>query len=394
MKNKDIIAQEEKYIMHSYGRIPVALESGKNATAWDADGKEYIDFTSGIGVNALGFCDEDWVEAVCSQVGKLQHISNYYYNEQNTKLAQALSEASGMSKMFFCNSGAEANESAIKVARKFGESCGRYKIVTLSDSFHGRTITTLSATGQDVFHKDFLPLTEGFAYAKPNDMDSVRETVDDKTCAVMIEMVQGEGGVIPMEDSFVKELRAFCDDNNILLIADEVQTGIGRTGTFLACQGYDVMPDVVTLAKGLAGGLPIGVCMVNEELKDIFQPGMQGSTFGGNPVSCAAALEVVDRVNDEHFLRDVVGKGKYFEFELAKFPMIELVRGKGLMLGIKLRDVEAKDVLVKCAEEGLLILTAKDLVRFLPPLTITKEEIDKGLKIFTNVVRELSEQQN
>lgn len=390
MNTSDIIKQENEYVVHSYGRVPVALEHGKNATAWDADGKEYIDFTSGIGVNAIGFCDEAWVEAVSNQAAKLQHISNYYYNENNTQLAQELSEATGLAKSFFCNSGAEANECAIKIARKHGEPKGAYKIITLNNSFHGRTITTLSATGQDVFHKDFLPLTDGFVYAEPNDLSSIEALVDDQACAVMIEMVQGEGGVLPMEEGFVKGLEKLCAEKEIVLIVDEVQTGVGRTGSFLASQAYDIKPDIVTLAKGLAGGLPIGVCMVNDKLKDILQPGMNGSTFGGNPVSCAAALEVVNRVNDEFFLRDVVGKGEYIKYELSKLPQIDFVRGKGLMLGIKLRDIAAGEVLVECAKRGLLILTAKDLVRFLPPLTITKEEIDKGLEIFKDVIDDLN----
>lgn len=382
---KEIKAKNEEYIMHTYGRVQVALDKGENATAWDVDGKRYIDFTSGIGVNALGYSDKGWVQAVTAQAQKIQHMCNYYYSQSNTELAQKLAEVSGFSRSFFCNSGAEANECAVKIARKYGESKNADKIITLVDSFHGRTITTLAATGQDSFHKDFLPLTEGFLYAERT-MDSVKAVAADDVCAVMMEMVQGEGGVVPMEESFVKELRAFCDEKNILLIADEVQTGIGRTGRMFAYQGYGVMPDVITLAKGLGGGLPIGVCMVNNELKDLMQPGMNGSTFGANPVVCAGALEVLNRVSDDVFLAEVKGKSEYLFEELEKLSEVDFVRGKGLMVGIKLKNMNAHDVLVKCADRGLLILTAKDLVRLLPPLTITKAEIDEGLEIFKKVI--------
>ncbi len=386
MNSKEIIRQEEEYIIHSYGRVPVALSEGKNATAKDADGKEYIDFTSGIGVNCLGYSDEGWAKAVSEQAAKLQHISNYYYNEQNTALAEELSKATGMAKGFFCNSGLEANETAIKIARKFGEPKAAFKIITLENSFHGRSFATLAATGQESFHKDFLPLPEGFLYAKANDIESVESLIDNEVCAVMIEMVQGEGGVIPMEEDFVRKLEKLCADKGILLIVDEVQTGVGRTGSFMAYQGYGIKPNVVTLAKGLGNGLPIGVCLCDESLKDILRPGMQGSTFGGNPVVCAGALEVLKRVNDEMFLRDVEGKAAYFRYELEKLPQVDFIRGKGLMLGIAIKGKTARDVLLDCAEAGLLVLTAKDLVRFLPPLTITKEEIDKGLKIFKEVL--------
>ncbi len=356
------------------------------APAVDADGKVYIDFTSGIGVNCLGYSDVGWVKAVSEQAAKIQHISNYYYNEQNTALAEALSKATGMAKSFFCNSGLEANETAIKIARKFGEKRGAYKIITLENSFHGRSFATLAATGQDSFHKDFLPLLDGFLYAEANNLDSVEAQIDDEVCAVMLEMVQGEGGVIPMEESFVQKLAKLCAEKMILIMVDEVQTGVGRTGSFMAYQGYGIKPDVITLAKGIANGLPMGVCMVSEELKDILQPGMQGSTFGGNPVACAGALEVLRRVNDEMFLREIEGKAAYFRHELDKLPQVALVRGKGLMLGIAVKGKTAKDIMLDCAEAGLLVLTAKDLVRFLPPLTITKEEIDRGLEIFKKVL--------
>ena len=388
MTFEQIKEQEQTYVLHTYGRVDAALVKGENARAWDVEGKEYIDFTAGIGVNALGYSDPEWAAAVAAQAGKIQHMCNYYYCPENTALAQELSEASGMAKAFFCNSGAEANECAIKVARKYGEQRGAGKIVTLVNSFHGRTLTTLAATGQEGFHKDFLPLTEGFVYAQAGDLESVKALLDGSVCAVLLEMVQGEGGVIPMEESFVKGLEQLCRERDVLLMIDEVQTGVGRTGTFYAYQGYGVHPDVVTTAKGLAGGLPIGACLVSGKLGDILKPGMNGSTFGGNPVACAGARVVVRRVSDPAFLQSVKEKGAYLKEKLEAMPQVEYVRGKGLMLGVKLKGKDAHEVLVECAKQGLLILTAKELVRFLPPLTITKEDMDQGLAIFQKVLEQ------
>lgn len=387
MNFQEIKEQDGTYILHTYGRVDVALVKGKNARAWDAEGKEYLDFTSGIGVNALGYSDPLWAAAVAKQAGEIQHLCNYYYSPQNTALAQELSKASGMAQAFFCNSGAESNECAVKVARKYGEKRNAKNIVTLKNSFHGRTLTTLAATGQEVFHRDFLPLTEGFLYAEANDLSGVESLLTGSVCAVLIETVQGEGGVVPLEESFVQGLSALCREKDVLLMIDEVQTGVGRTGAFYSYQGYGIQPDVVTTAKGLAGGLPIGACLVSEKLRNILKPGQQGSTFGGNPVVCAGAREVVRRVSDPAFLQAVTEKGEYLREKLLTMPQVELVRGKGLMLGIKLRKMDAHEVLVKCAEQGLLILTAKELVRFLPPLTITKEEIDAGLAIFAAVLQ-------
>ncbi|WP_322181067.1 aspartate aminotransferase family protein [Neglectibacter caecimuris] len=387
MNFQEIKEQDGTYILHTYGRVDVALVKGKNARAWDAEGKEYLDFTSGIGVNALGYSDPLWAAAVAKQAGEIQHLCNYYYSPQNTALAQELSKASGMAQAFFCNSGAESNECAVKVARKYGEKRNAKNIVTLKNSFHGRTLTTLAATGQEVFHRDFLPLTEGFLYAEANDLSGVGSLLTGSVCAVLIETVQGEGGVVPLEESFVQGLSALCREKDVLLMIDEVQTGVGRTGAFYSYQGYGIQPDVVTTAKGLAGGLPIGACLVSEKLRNILKPGQQGSTFGGNPVVCAGAREVVRRISDPAFLQAVTEKGEYLREKLLTMPQVELVRGKGLMLGIKLRNMDAHEVLVKCAEQGLLILTAKELVRFLPPLTITKEEIDAGLAIFAAVLQ-------
>lgn len=388
MKFQEIKDQEQEYIIHTYGRVDAALVKGRNATAWDVVGREYIDFTSGIGVNSLGYSDPDWTAAVSKQAGEIQHLCNYYYSPQNTALAQELCTAAGMAQAFFCNSGAEANECAIKIARKYGEKRGAYKIATLENSFHGRTLTTLAATGQEGFHKDFLPLTEGFLYAKAGDIKAMDALLEGSVCAVMIETVQGEGGVVPMDPDFLKALRALCDKRDVLLVIDEVQTGVGRTGHFYSYQGYGVQPDVVTSAKGLGGGLPIGICLVTEKLRDILKPGQQGSTFGGNPVVCAGAREVVRRVSSPEFLQTVREKGEYISKRLEKLFQVEFVRGRGLMLGIKLKSGDAHDVLVKCARQGLLVLTAKELVRFLPPLTITMEEIDKGLLIFEKVLQE------
>lgn len=386
MTLEQVKSQDQAYILHTYGRVDAALVKGRNARAWDVDGKEYIDFTAGIGVNALGYCDPEWSAAVAEQAGKIQHMCNYYYCPENTALAQELSQASGMAKAFFCNSGAEANECAIKIARKYGEKRGAYRIVTLENSFHGRTLTTLAATGQEGFHREFLPLTEGFLYAQAGDLAGIQALLDGSVCAVMLEMVQGEGGVIPMDEGFVKGLAQLCREKDVLLLIDEVQTGIGRTGRFFAYQGYGVQPDVVTCAKGIAGGLPMGACLVSERLGDILQPGQNGSTFGGNPIASAAARVVVRRVSEPDFLQSVAEKGAYFREKLEAMPQVEYVRGRGLMLGVKLKEKDAHDVLVQCAKAGLLILTAKELVRFLPPLTITQEDIDQGLAIFQQVL--------
>ena len=387
MTFKEIKQQDESFILHSYGRVDVAIESGKGVYATDAEGKKYIDFTSGIGVNALGYCPDNWVQAVSNQAAKLQHISNYYYNEKNTSLAEHLTKSAGLGRCFFCNSGAEANECAIKIARKAGEAKGKSKIITLIDSFHGRTITTLAATGQDAFHQLFRPLTDGFIYVPAGDIEALKEAVDDSVCGIMIECVQGEGGVIPMKDTYLKAVRALCDEKDIAMIVDEVQTGVGRTGWFYSYQSAEITPDIVTTAKGLGGGLPIGVCMVRESLKDIFAPGMNGSTFGGNPVVCAGALEIVKTIDDQDFLDSVKEKGEYFRQKLLEIPGVEFVRGKGLMLGISVEEKTTKEILLACAEKGLLVLTAKSLVRFLPPLNITKDEIDAGLKIFAQAIK-------
>ena len=384
-KEKDL-----KYIMHTYGRYDVALTSGKGATAYDEDGKKYIDVSSGIGVNSLGYCDEGWVKAVSTQAGTIQHMSNYFYSEKASNLAEKLCNLSGMAKVCFGNSGAEANECAIKIARKYsfdkyGE--GRNEIITLRDSFHGRTVTTLSATGQDVFHNYFFPFTQGFKYVEANDIELLKSEISDNTCAVMLEVIQGEGGVNILDKNYVQQLVSLCNERNILVIIDEVQTGIGRTGKLFAFENYGVKPDLVTMAKGLGGGLPIGACMCGEKLKDVMSPSTHGTTFGANPVVCAGANYVIDTVSSEEFLNSVNEKGAYLEAKLREIPEVKNVRRMGLMVGIEV-DGNAHDIAVKCVENGLLIITAKNLLRMLPPLTITTEEIDEAVKILTLTLKE------
>ncbi len=378
-------------MMNAYGRFNTALVKGKGATAWDCEGKEYIDFTSGIGVNSLGYCDDGWTKAVSDQAASLQHISNLYYSPLQTEVAKKLCELSGMDKVFLCNSGAEANECAIKIARKYsfdkyGE--GRQKIVTLVNSFHGRTVTTLAATGQDVFHNFFFPFTEGFDYAKANDTDDLKSKLTDDVCAVFIELIQGEGGVMPLDKEYVAEIQSLCREKDILLMIDEVQTGVSRTGSFYCYQGYGLEPDVVTSAKGLAGGLPMGACLSGKKTSGVIVPGTHGTTFGGNPVACAAAVEVLSRVAQPGFLKEVNEKGEYIRAELLKMPNVSEVRGQGLMIGIVTEKDNAKQVAARCVENGLLILTAKNLLRLLPPLTISYDEINKGLTILKNTMEE------
>lgn len=380
---------DSKYMVHAYGRFPAALVKGNNATAWDADGKKYIDFTAGIGVNCLGYSDPQWAAAVSAQAAQVQHISNLYYSPVTVAAAKKLCAASGMERVFFGNSGAEANECAIKMARKYSSDkygADRYRIVTLRDSFHGRTVTTLAATGQEMFHQQFQPLTEGFDCAAA-DIDSVRTAVTKQTCAILLELVQGEGGVHPMDKTFVQQVAALCSEQDILLVVDEVQTGVGRTGTFFAYQQYGVLPDVVSAAKGLGGGLPIGACLAGKKCADVFAPGDQGSTFGGNPVVCAGASAVLDRVTKPEFLQEVQRKGAYMREKLQAMPGVESVRGLGMMLGAKPAAGEPGKLAAACVQAGLLILTAKDVLRLLPPLTITDAEMNEGLNILAGVLR-------
>lgn len=382
------IEEFNKSVMHTYGRFDLVVEKGSDRVCTDENGKEYIDFGSGIGTNSLGFCDEKWADAVCSQVRAVQHTSNYYYTKIQAEFAGALCNTAGYSKVFFGNSGAEANECAIKIARKYSfDKYGkeRHKIITLVNSFHGRTLCTLSATGQEAFHNYFFPFVEGFDYAKANDIEDLKAKLDG-ACAVMLEFVQGEGGVIALDKEYVKQVCEICHENDILLIADEVQTGVGRTGRFLASEHYGVHPDITTLAKGLAGGVPVGACMADEKCAEVLTKGTHGSTFGGNPIACAGGKAVIERVTADGFLKEVEEKGRYFKEKLEAVDEVESVSGLGLMIGIKLKTKSAAEVVSAALERGLLLLMAKDKVRLLPPLNITYDEIDRGLNILTEIL--------
>lgn len=388
--NSNIIEKFNEHIMPTYGRYPVSMNCGHGRMCKDEDGQKYIDFGSGIGTNSLGFCDSSWVEAVCEQVHKIQHTSNYYYTEIQADFAEKLCNITGMSKMFFGNSGAEANECAIKIARKYSfDKYGkdRNKIITLVNSFHGRTIATLSATGQDVFHNYFFPFVGGFDYAEANNIKDLDSKIDDTVCAIMIEFIQGEGGVLSLEQDFVNHIAEICREKDLVFIADEVQTGVGRTGKFLASEHYGVKPNVVTLAKGIAGGLPMGVCLADEKCCNVLTKGTHGSTFGGNPVACAGGLAVLNKVTADGFLDEVNEKSRYLREKLLSIDEVESLSGTGLMVGIKLKSKNAADTVAKALEKGLLLLTAKDKVRLLPPLTITYEEIDKGISIMEEILK-------
>lgn len=390
MDNKKIKELDNENIMHTYGRYDVCLTKGKGVYAYDDNGKKYIDVSSGIGVNCLGYCDDGWVKAVSEQAGTIQHISNYYYNKVAGVLAEKLTKATGLSKVFFGNSGAEANECAIKVARKYSfdkYGRGRDHIITLVNSFHGRTIATLSATGQDVFHNYFFPFVDGFDNAIANDIESLKNTITDKTCAVMLETVQGEGGVNILDSEYLQQVRKICDEKDILLIVDEVQTGVCRTGKLYGYMHSGIKPDVVTSAKGLGGGLPIGICMVNDKLKDVMGPSTHGTTFGSNPVVCAGANYIIDTVNTPEFIEEVNKKGAYFKEKIEKIKGVKSVRQQGLMIGIEVEG-NAGDIAKKCTENGLLVITAKTLLRMLPPLNIKYEEIDEALAILKKVMEE------
>ena len=380
---KDLKQIDKQYIANTYARFPVELVSGKGSLVYDENGKEYIDMGSGIGVTAFGIADDEWQAAVSAQLGKLQHMSNLYYTEPCALLAEALCEKTGMKKVFFCNSGAEANEGAIKAARKYAaEHKGPeyFTIVTLVNSFHGRTLTTLAATGQEHYHELFQPLTPGFVHAPANDLQAVKDAaLQNKAAAVMIECIQGEGGVIALEKDFVTGLAAFCKEQDILLLVDEVQTGNGRTGALYAYMNYGITPDVVSTAKGLGGGLPLGAVLFGEKTEFTLGAGDHGSTFGGNPVCCAGALSVLNRL-DQDFLDGVKAKSKLVFDTLLGQPGIEQVSGMGLMVGI-LTEKPAADVVKACMEQGVLCLTAKNKVRLLPALNIPDEVLKKALDV-------------
>ena len=380
-----------QYVMTTYGRFPVAIDHGEGAKLYDPEGKEYIDFTSGIGVTCLGYGDEGWVDAITQQAKKLNHVSNLFYTEPSAKLAEIMCKRTGESCVFFANGGGEANEGMIKLARKYSfdkYGKGRSTIITLKNSFHGRTITTLMATGQDVFHNYFFPFTEGFRYAAANDLASLEEAAGDDVCAVMMELVQGEGGVLPLDYEYVQAVKKICEERDWLLLADEVQSGVGRTGSLFCFQQYDVLPDVVSFAKGIAGGLPMSGIMANEKCRNVLGPGTHATTFGANPICAAAALYVQEALSDE-FLEEVKAKGAYLraEIEALNLPCFGKTRGMGLMIGIEVAEGYNKgDILNKLIENGLLVLTAGPGMRLLPPLAITYEEMDKGLAIMKKVL--------
>jgi len=378
------------FVANTYNRFPIEIKEGNGSILKDFNGKEYIDLGSGIGVTVFGINDKPWKDAVINQINTLQHASNLYYTKPCADLAKALCEKTGMKKVFFGNSGAEANECAIKVARKYAEEKkgnDYYKIITLVNSFHGRTITTLAATGQDVFHKSFTPLTDGFLYAKANDIDGLKELVkNNKVAAIMFECVQGEGGVLPLNADFIKAIDDICKSEDILMVVDEVQTGNGRTGKMYAYMNFGINPDIVSTAKGLGGGLPIGACLMNEKVQNVLKFGDHGSTFGGNPVACAGALSIVNRIDDK-LLDDVKAKSEYVFNSLNGSEGIESVSGLGLMIGIKTVK-PAKEVVLKCMEKGVICLTAKDKVRLLPALNINMEDLKKAVEIIKEVAKE------
>lgn len=387
----EIESRDKEYVAGTYGRFPVAIKQGKNAVCEDFDGRRYIDFTSGIGVNSLGFCDDGWVSAVGAQLKTLQHISNLYYTSPCGELAKLLCERTGMKKVFFANGGAEANEGAIKCARKYSfdkYGAGRSKILTLVNSFHGRTVTTLSATGQNVFHNYFFPFTEGFEFVTAGDIAELRSKADG-VCAVMLELIQGEGGVVPVDKAYVAEVEQFCRKNDLLLIIDEVQTGVGRTGSLYCFEQYGIHPDIVTSAKGIGGGLPLAAVLFGERTEKVLGPGDHATTFGGNPVCCAGGVEVIKRL-DRAFLDQVSEKGEYIREKVLKMPHVTGVSGMGLMIGIELENgLKSADVVKAGLKTGVLLLTAKSKVRLLPPLSITYPELDEGLNALEEALKSL-----
>lgn len=387
MKTKDL---DKSFVANTYGRFDLEITRGNGSLVYDSEGKEYIDLSTGIAVNTFGMCDPVWINAVTNQLNKYQHTSNLYYTEPCARLAQLLCEKTGAKKVFFGNSGAEANECAIKVARLWASENkgGEYfNVVTLKNSFHGRTITTLSATGQDVFHKYFNPLTDGFVYAEANNLESVEKMFsENKCCAIVMELVQGEGGVVALNPDFVKGVSDLCQKYNNLLVIDEVQTGNGRCGTLYAYQQYGITPDVITTAKGLGGGLPIGACLMFDKTENTLKPSLHGSTFGGNPVACAGAISIIERI-DKDLLNGVLERSEYIFNSLRNSKGIKSVSGLGLMIGIE-TEGDVSVILSKCMEKGILPIKAKNKLRLLPPLNIPMDQLKKAVEIIKEVARE------
>jgi acetylornithine/N-succinyldiaminopimelate aminotransferase len=397
MDSRMWMSLSEKYIAHTYGRFPIVLEKGKGTRVWDADGKEYLDFLSGLAVCNLGHCHPKVVKAVQSQVEKLIHVSNFYYIEPQIQLASLLCKHSFADKVFFCNSGAEANEGALKLARKYAKEKmkgNRYEIITMERSFHGRTLATLTATAQEKYHKGYAPLMPGFKYVPFDDAGAVRRAIDSKTCAVLLEPIQGEGGVNCPSEGYLKALREICDEKGILLILDEVQVGMGRTGKLFAYEHEGVEPDMLTLAKSLAGGVPIGALLIRKEIAEGFTPGDHASTFGGNPLATAAGVAALSAILEEEMLENCRKVGDYFLGRLEelkrKFPFVQEVRGKGLMVGMELK-IEGASIVRQMMEKGFLInCTMGNVLRFLPPLIVTKEEVDQLVNALEEVFEKIS----
>ena len=385
----NIFEIDKSFIANTYARFPICLKNGKGSLCYDDNGKEYIDMATGIAVNTFGFADDEWVSAVTNQLTNLQHTSNLYYSEPCAKLAEMLCTRTDMKKVFFSNSGAEAKECAIKTARKYaaekkGSDC--YKIITLKNSFHGRTVTTLAATGQDVFHKDFLPLTDGFLYCEANNCDELKKIVEsDNIAAIMFECVQGEGGVLPLTEEFVKTIFELSEKHDIITIADEVQTGNGRTGKLYGFMNYGVKPDIFTTAKGLGGGLPIGATVFGEKTENVLKASDHGSTFGGNPIACAGAVNILNRIDDE-LLEDVSNKSKYIVDTLSNATGVKSVSGKGFMLGIE-TEKDAGDVIKYCIDNGVLVIKAKNKVRLLPALNIPDDLLKKAVNVIVEACK-------
>ena len=396
---QDIIELTDRYVMRTYGRLPLALARGQGAYVWDAGGNRYLDFVAGIAVNSLGHCHPRVVAAVREQVGTLMHCSNLYYIEAQAKLARLLVENSACDRVFFCNSGAEANEAAIKLARKYAKkkfgSDQKYEIITALNSFHGRTLAAITATGQPKYQKGFEPLPAGFKYVPFNDLEALEAAIDDRTCAVMLEPVQGEGGVNVAAEAYLRGVRELCDRHGLLLILDEVQCGLGRTGKLFAYEHYGIEPDILTLAKALGGGFPVGAMLAKERVAEAFGPGDHATTFGGNPVACAAGRAVIETLLDDGLVDNAARVGQYFKERLAallpEYEFIREVRGKGLMLGMQLR-IPGAGIERRCRERGLLINCAGgDVLRFVPPLIITEAEVDEALAILDAALSEESE---
>ena len=392
---KEYINKSKKYVANTYARFDLLLELGNGSKLKDTDGKEYIDLGSGIGVNSLGYNNKKWIKAITSQLNKLQHTSNLYYNKPYIELAEKLCSITKFDKVFFANSGAEANESAIKCARKYSfikygkddKDYKRYNIVSLKNSFHGRTMATISATGQDVFHNFFFPFLEGFLFAEANNLEDTILKLKNNSCAIIMELIQGEGGVIPLNKEYVKAVREYCDKNDILMIIDEVQTGIGRTGKFLCSEHYNLKADIITLAKGLGGGLPIGAMLMNKKCSNTFNTGDHASTFGAKHVLCSGALEILKTI-DKNTLKGIAKKGKYIKDNLIKLDNVKSVDGIGLMLGIELKDgLNAREIVEKCILKGIIPLTAKNKIRLLPPLNISQRDLDKAVEILKECLR-------